>query len=222
VRCPGLPGGDQFLKGDVRPACLDAGGHRLGDGVEPQRRDHTELAATRPAQTPEQVRFVVMVAVHDAAVREHDLCADEAVAGQPVPAPEQADPAAEGEAGDADRGTAPGRQGAAVGVERRVHLSQARAGSDRGDPVVCHGDAVEAGQVEHDPVRRRPAREAVPPATRDDAVPGGRRVRHGAHDVRHRAAQDHEPGTHLPVGAVDRTADRLVARRARAEQLAIQ
>ena len=79
-----------------------------------------------------------MVAVHDAAVGEHDLCADEAIAGQPVLAPEQTDPAAEGEAGDADGGTAPGRQGPAVGVQRRVHLCQAGAGSDRGDPVVGH------------------------------------------------------------------------------------
>ena len=67
----------------------------------------TELAAARAAQTPEQVRFVVAVAIHDAAVREHDLCADEAIAGQPVLAPEQTDPAAKGEAGDADGGTAP-------------------------------------------------------------------------------------------------------------------
>ena len=119
-------------------------------------------------------------------------------------------------------GPAPGRQGPAVGVQRRVHLSQAGAGSDRGDPVVCHGDAVEAGQVEHDPVRRRSAREAVPPATRGDAVPGGCRVRHGADDVGDRAAQDHEPGTHLPVGEVDRTADRFVARRVGAEHLAVE
>jgi hypothetical protein len=32
---------------------------------------------------------------------EHDLCADEAIAGQPVLAPEQTDPAAKGEAGPA-------------------------------------------------------------------------------------------------------------------------
>ena len=89
-------------------------------------------------------------------------------------------------------------------------------------PSACHGDAVEAGQVEHDPVRRRSAREAVPPATRGDAVPGGCRVRHGADDVRDRAAQDHEPGTHVPVGGVDRAADRFVARRVRAEQLAVE
>ena len=116
VRCPGLPGRDQFLESDVRPVRLDAGGHRLGDGGEPQRRDHTELAAARAAQTPEQVWFVVVVAIHDAAVWEHDLCADEAIAGQPVLAPEQTDPAAKGEAGDADGGTAPGWQGPAVGV----------------------------------------------------------------------------------------------------------
>ena len=36
VRCPGLPGRDQVLERDVRPVRLDAGGHRLGDGVEPQ------------------------------------------------------------------------------------------------------------------------------------------------------------------------------------------
>jgi hypothetical protein len=165
---------------------------------------------------------VVAVAIHDAAVREHDLCADEAIAGQPVLAPEQTDPAAKGEAGDADSGTAPGGQGPAVGVQRRVHLSKAGAGSDRGDPVICHGDAIEARQVEHDPVRRRSAREAVPPAPRDDAVPGGCRVRHGGNDIRNRVARSHEPGTHLPVGDVNRAADRVVARRVTAEQLTVE
>ena len=83
-------------------------------------------------------------------------------------------------------------------VQRRVHLSQAGAGSDRGDPVSCHGDAIEAGQVEHDPVRRRSAREAMPPAARGDAVPGGCRVRHGANDVRDRAAQTPRAGDARP------------------------
>ena len=41
-------------------------------------------------------------------------------------------------------------------------------------------------------------------------------------DVRDRAARNHEPGTHLPVGEVDRAADRFVARRVRAEQLAVE
>src|SRR6266705_828103 len=36
VRCPRLPGRDQFLESDVRPVRLDPGGHRLRDGVEPQ------------------------------------------------------------------------------------------------------------------------------------------------------------------------------------------
>ena len=120
------------------------------------------------------------------------------------------------------RGTATGRQGPAVGVQRRVHLSQPGAGADRGDPVSGHRDAIEAGQVEHDPVGRRSAREAVPAAARGDAVPGGCRVRHGANDVRDRAAPHHEPGTHLPVGEVDRPADRFVARRVGAEQLPVE
>jgi hypothetical protein len=165
---------------------------------------------------------MVVVAIHDAPVWEHDPGADETIAGQSVRASEQTDPAAEGEAGDADRGTAPGRQGPAAGVQRRVHLSQAGAGPDRGNPVICHENAIEARQVEHDPVRRRSAREAVPPATWGDAVPGGCRVRQGAGDVRNRAAQNHEPGAHLPVGGVDRAADRFVAGRVRAEQLAVE
>jgi hypothetical protein len=90
----------------------------IGSGTVSNRSDVTtpKLAAARAAQSPEQVRFMVVVAIHDASVREHDLCADEAIAGQPVLAPEQTDPAAQGEAGDADGGTAPGRQGPAVGV----------------------------------------------------------------------------------------------------------
>ena len=66
--------------------------------------------------------------------------------------PKQADPAAEGEAGDTDGGAAPGGQGPAVGVQRRVYLLQAGAGSDRCDPVVRHGDAVQGGQVEQNPI----------------------------------------------------------------------
>ena len=163
-----------------------------------------------------------MVAVHDGCVGEYDLCADEAIAGQAVLSTEQADPAAEGEAGDADGGTAPGGQGPAVGVQRRVYLSQAGAGSDPGHPVARHGDAVEAGQVEQDPVRRRSAGEAMPPATRGEALPGGGGVAQGTDDVRNRAAQHHEPGTHVPVGGIDRAADRVVTRRVRREHLAVE
>jgi len=211
-----------FLERSVRPACLDARGQRLGDSGEAQRRDHTELAAAGAAQSPEQVGFVVVVALHDAAICEHHLCADKAIARQPVLASEQAYPAAQGEARDADTGTAAARQGAAIGVQRRVHLAQAGTGSDRGDPVRCHGDAIEARQVQHDPVRRRSTCEAMASATGDDAFPRCFRVRDGADDVRDGATQHHEPGTHLPVGGVHRAADRFVARRVRAEQLAVE
>ena len=67
-------------------------------------------------------------------------------------------------------------------------------------PSSAHRDVVKAGQVEHDPVRRRPAGEAMPAAARGDALTGRRRVRQNADDVRHRAAADHEPGTDVPVG----------------------
>jgi len=42
---------------------------------------------------------MVVAAIHDASAGEHDLCADEVIAGQPVLAPEQANPAAGGTEG---------------------------------------------------------------------------------------------------------------------------
>ncbi len=197
-RRPLLPGRDQIRQVDPSPVRLDTGGHRLRDGGEPQRRDHPELPTTRAAQRPEQVRLVV--GVHDTAVGEHDLGPDQAVAGQPVLASEQPDPTAEGEPRDAHGRPAPRRQGPPVRVECGIDLAQPGSGADRRHAVVGDADPVEAGQVEHDPVRRRPAREAVPAAARDDPFLPHPRVFEGGDDVRNRAAPEHEPGPHVAEG----------------------
>lgn len=202
--------------------CLDARGDRHGDGVEPQRRDDAELAPAGAAESPEQIRLVVGIALDDAAVREDDLRAEEAIAGEPVAAPEQTDATAEREPGDADGGPAAGRQGQPEGVQRCVHAAEASPGPDRRDPVVGHRDVVEAGQVEHDPVRGRPAGEVVPTAARCDALARPRHVPQNAYDVPHRPAPNHEPRTDMSVRDIDQPADRLVASRVGDEHLPLE
>lgn len=184
VRCPRLPCGHDLFDGDVGPPRLHACGQRLRDGGELQRGDDSELSAARTAERPEQLRLVRIVAVHHAAVGQYDLCSDQAIAGQSVLSSEQADAAAEREAGDADGRSAPGRQCPAVRVQRGVDLSQAGAGADRRDAVGGHGDVVQLGEVEHDSVGRRTSGEAMPTPTHRESFPGGRRVRHNGDDVR--------------------------------------
>ena len=47
---------------------------------------------------------------------------------------------------------------------------------------------VQSGQVEHDPVRRRPPREAMPTTTRNQVLTGSPREGQALDDIRHRAA----------------------------------
>jgi hypothetical protein len=73
-----------------------------------------------------------VVAVDDPPVGQHHPGSDQAVAGQPVRPAEQTDAAAEGEADDAQRCTAPGGQRSAVGVQRVVHVPETAARSEGG------------------------------------------------------------------------------------------
>ena len=76
---------------------------RRRDGAQRQARHHAELAAARAAERPQQV----LARLDHAPVGEHDLGRDHLVARQPVPAPEDAKPAAEREPGDPTVGPQP-------------------------------------------------------------------------------------------------------------------
>jgi hypothetical protein len=73
----------------------------------------------------------VGIAVDDATVGQDDVGREQLVGGQPVLAAEDAEPAAERQAGDADRRSAAARDRAPVFVERAVELAEPHAGADR-------------------------------------------------------------------------------------------
>ena len=113
---PALPPGDGVDGRRFGPAQLETGGVRFGDRGEHKGGDHTELPTAGAPHRPEQLRFPVKVAVDDTPVGEHDLGAQQGIAGQSVESPQEAEPAAEGEAGDPDRGATAGGHGAAGSV----------------------------------------------------------------------------------------------------------
>ena len=198
IRCPLLPCRDHGFGRRRRPDGLEADGQRFLHGGETQRGDHAELAPAGAAECPEELGLAGAVAVDEASVGEHDLSTDEAVARETVRAPQQADPAAEREAGDPDRRSAAGRDGSPVRVQCRVHLRESSAGPHGGESVVGHGDVVHRAQVEHDPVARRSPREAVAAAARRDAQARGSRVTDRPRDVRRRATADDELRMRVP------------------------
>ena len=117
-----------------------------------------------------------LVAVDDAAVGEHHPCGDELVAGQPVLAAEDPQPAAEHEAGDPDRRAAARRDRHAVRIERVIDVAEPCAGADRRHPVADR-HAVDRGDVDQHPLGRGAAGEAVPAGAHrqlESAAAGGR------------------------------------------------
>ena len=107
--CPVLPPGDDVDGRRLGPVQLETRGARLGDRGEHKAGDHTELPPARAPQRPEQLRFPVKVAVDDTPVGEDDLGAQQGIPGQPVTSSQEAEPAAEGEAGDPDPGATAGQ-----------------------------------------------------------------------------------------------------------------
>ena len=79
-----------------------ADAHHRAEVLRPEGEsgDHPEVAAAAP-QRPEQVRVLVGRGLDDLAAGQHDLQRDELIAGQPVLAGEPADPAAQGQTGNA-------------------------------------------------------------------------------------------------------------------------
>ncbi len=87
---------------------------------EGQRRDDAEVPATAPTAGPEQVGVCVLVDRAQVPVRGHDLDLTKGVAGEPVPADEHPDAAAQGQAGDANRRARAARERPTLGTDRRI------------------------------------------------------------------------------------------------------
>src|SRR5919106_4199091 len=106
-RRPRLPGVD-------RRGCLGGGPRHVEvrrgwrwDGPERERGHHAEVAGTGSAERPEQILFVMLVALDDPAVRQDDLRPEQVVGCQPVPSPDDPEPSPEREPGDPDGGQDP-------------------------------------------------------------------------------------------------------------------
>src|SRR5436309_384161 len=82
------------------PTAADQG--RFGEGVRAEaERGHAAEVAPAAAQPPQQLRQLVAGCRHPTAVGEHEVGAEEAVAGEPVSPAQVAEPATERGPGDA-------------------------------------------------------------------------------------------------------------------------
>ena len=108
-RRPALPGVEHLRRIVPRP------GHRAGDHLadrvhaEGEGGGDPEVPAATAAQRPEEIGMLLLAGAQRPAIGVDQLDGDEVVAGEPVLAREKADAAAEGQAGDADARTGPGR-----------------------------------------------------------------------------------------------------------------
>ena len=105
------------------------------------------------------------VAVDDAAVGEDDLRGGELVAGEPVPAAEDAEAAAEDEPGDPDGRSAAGGDRDAVRLQRVVDVAQPRPGADRRDPSPSETAFIGLTSRRIPRVEERPAKQWPPERT---------------------------------------------------------
>jgi hypothetical protein len=122
---PRLPGADHCIADGPGPHQVETRGVRGRDRPQHQLRHRRKLAATRSPQPPEQVLEAVLVAVDDPPVGEHRAHGDELVGGQAVRAAEDAEAAAQGQAGDPDPWPATRSDRAIVGSERVVDVGKA-------------------------------------------------------------------------------------------------
>ena len=129
-RLPGVDEGDGI---GVGPREVEVGRCRRREEPKAKRRDHAELAAAAATQRPEQVGVLLVVALDDAPVGQHDPGADQLIAGQPVLAAEDPEATAEGQAGDADGWARAGRDRDVVFEQLLVDVAELRARPDR-----CH------------------------------------------------------------------------------------
>ena len=119
--------------------------------LELEPRDDTEVAAAA-ADRPEQVGMRVRARGDLPAVGRHDLDRLEGVDRQAVLADQPADPAAEGEPGDADRPGVAERGGQTVGRRGdRVFLGRQTGLGPRDPALGIDVEALHGAEVEHDP-----------------------------------------------------------------------
>jgi hypothetical protein len=218
--CPGLPGLHHRSGRGRWPGQLEDRGRGRGEGAEDQGGDHPEVATAGTAQRPEQLPVVVLVAVDDATVGQDDLRPEQVVAGQAVLAAEDPEPAAEGEAGDPDRGTAAGGDGQAMGGQRVVEVAEPHAGTD-GRHLARDRHRAHGRDVQDDPVGRGPAGDRVPAAP--DRRPQAQRARdgEGRGDVHGGHAADNGRRPQVLEARHHRLAHRLVVGRAWQDDVAI-
>src|SRR6266536_3455283 len=124
--------------------------------------------ASAAAQGPVQVGVLAGVADDGAAVRQDDGRLHEVVAGEAELARGEADPAAEGQAGDADGRTHSRALRQPAPRSLVVDVDQPRARADRSAVAGVDGDAVQPGDVHDHAGRRRVAAVAVAAGARDD------------------------------------------------------
>ena len=182
--------GDHACHAPTSAAARSAGQRRrnavLG-GASTVSKASDVTAPKRPPPDPrsaqKSVRVLRVRAGDELPVGQHDLGAAQRVAGQAVRPPEDAQPAAERQAGGADRRPAPSRDRAAVRRERLVHVAERRAGAD-GDRRAVQGDGPQGRQVDQQPLGRRAAGEAVPAAAQREREAVALRERERRGDVR--------------------------------------
>ncbi len=168
-----LPGGDRRLRRLERPAQVQRRRRGSAHRAELQARHDAEAPAAGAPQRPEQV---AVGDLEHPPVGQHDLGAEELVAGQPVRAPEDPQAAAERQPGDPHGRPAAAGDRQAVRVERVVDVAEPRAGADRRHPVLdAHG--AHRAHVDEQPLRRRAPAEAVPAAARRHGEPVAAGVR---------------------------------------------
>jgi hypothetical protein len=184
------------IGGEEQGPCVDLGDRQQVD----VKGGDDRIAAAAAAQRPEQVGVVVGVDRSLLAVGGDDLDRIEAVAGEPVLAPEPAQPAAEGEADHPDVGRGPRHPAEPMPVGRLAHLQRQHPGLDPGrlrlgvDLDPAHADGPDQdGVVEG---RERGGAVAGPLARDPEAGVGGEA--HGRDDVL--GALDQRQGARIEVG----------------------
>src|SRR5258708_18170896 len=101
--------------------------------LEHERGDDAEVSATA-AQSPEQIRMMLLVGCHKAAVCQYDVGGDQVVAREAAFAGQVPQPSAQGESAHAGRGNDPAGYRQAKGVGSVIDVAPGAASSDPDGP----------------------------------------------------------------------------------------
>ncbi len=144
---------------------------------ELERGDDSEVAAATSAMRPEEVGVAVFAAAYGLSIDGDEFDGSYCIAAHPVLASDDADAAAEGRSGDADRRARATWHRLVLSGEACVNVDQSRACTDSRGVRADGLHLLHRADVDHQTGRRRVAREAVPSTARGD-----RRAR-GAHEI---------------------------------------